>query len=73
MLSDEHFTVDETLGDRARATSFQRKDGNSGPPEGSGSNLTVDVHGEKRSNTTYESTTDGVRDWRRRALGKKRS
>jgi hypothetical protein len=49
LLSDEHFTVDETLLEAwARATSFQRKDGNSEPRKRSGSNPAVDFDGEKR-------------------------
>jgi len=70
--SDEHFTVNETLlGAWAGATSFQRKDGNSEPPEGNGSNLTLEVHGEKRSNATYESTTDGDARLTKKSAGKK--
>jgi hypothetical protein len=71
LLSDEHFTVDEMLLEAwAGTTSFQRKDGNSEPPEGSGSNLTVEVHGEKRSNATYESTTDGDARLAKKSAGK---
>src|SRR5437762_3559539 len=70
--SDEQFTVNETLlGAWAGATSFQRKDGNSEPPEGNGSNLTLEVHGEKRSNATYESTTDGDARLTKKSAGKK--
>jgi hypothetical protein len=72
LLSGEHFTVDETLLEAwAGATSFQRKDGNREPPEGSGSNLTVDVHGEKRFNATYESTTDEDARPAKKSAGKK--
>src|SRR5579859_1618113 len=59
LISDEHFTVDGTLLEAwASLKSFQRKDGTSEPPEDSGSNATVDFHGEKRSNETHASTTD---------------
>jgi transposase len=58
LLSDEHFTVDGTLIEAwAGHKSFQRKD-RSGPPprdpEGGG----VDFRGERRTNTTHQSTTD---------------
>jgi transposase/ribosomal protein S6E (S10) len=52
-LSDEHFTVDGTLIEAwASQKSFQRKDG-SGDGQGG------DFHGERRSNETHESKTDG--------------
>ena len=60
LLSDEHFSVDGTLIEAwASQKSFQRKDQNQAPPspEDPG-NLTVDFHGEKRSNDTHESKTD---------------
>ena len=60
LLSDEHFSVDGTLIEAwASQKSFQRKDQNQEPPspEDPG-NLTVDFHGEKRSNDTHESKTD---------------
>ena len=66
--------MDETLLEAwAGTTSFQRKDGNSEPPEGSGSNLTVDFHGEKRSNATHESTKDGGARLAKKSAGKQRS
>jgi transposase len=60
LLSDEHFSVDGTLIEAwASHKSFQRKDGSGkAPPEDPG-NPTVDFRGEKRSNETHESTTDG--------------
>jgi len=74
LLSGEHFTVDETLLEAwAGATSFQRKDGNREPPEGSGSNLTVDVPEIRGSTRRMNQRRMRTRDRRRRALGKKRS
>jgi transposase len=61
MLSDEHFTVDGSLIEAAASLkSFQRRDGT--PPSTTDqdpSNPSVDFHGEKRSNATHRSTTDG--------------
>lgn len=60
LLSSEHFTVDGTLIEAwASHKSFKRKDGTPSqePPDDPG-NPTVDFHGEKRSNTTHQSTTD---------------
>ncbi len=60
LLSDEHFTVDGTqLEAWASHKSFKPRDGQgpTPPPDDSG-NPTVDFHGEKRSNTTHQSTTD---------------
>lgn len=60
LLSDEHFSVDGTLIEAwASQKSFQRKDGNEKAPPDDPGNPTVDFHGEKRSNETHESTTDG--------------
>jgi len=71
LLSDEHFTVDGTLLEAwAGAKSFRRKDGKSEPPEGAGSNPTVDFHGEKRSNATHASTTDGEARLAKKSAGK---
>ena len=59
LLSDEHFSVDGTLIEAwASQKSFQRKDGENGPPPDDPGNPTVNFHGEKRSNATHESTTD---------------
>jgi transposase len=59
LLSDEHFSVDGTLIEAwASQKSFQRKDGENGPPPDDAGNPTVNFHGEKRSNATHESTTD---------------
>jgi transposase len=60
LLSDEHFTVDGTLIEAAASLkSFRRKDDPppSSPPDDPG-NPTVNFHGERRSNTTHQSTTD---------------
>jgi len=59
LLSEDHFTVDGTLIEAwAGQKSFQRKGQPPQPPEGGGSNPTVNFHGEKRSNQTHRSTTD---------------
>ena len=59
LLSEDHFTVDGTLIEAwAGQKSFQRKGQPPQPPEGGGSNPTVNFHGEKRSNQTHQSTTD---------------
>ena len=58
--SDEHFTVDGTLLEAwAGQKSFTRRDGTSaGPSDDDPGNPTVNFHGERRSNTTHQSTTD---------------
>jgi transposase len=59
--SDEHFTVDGTLLEAwASLKSFQPKEKekpDASPPEDRG-NLTVNFHGEKRSNQTHASKSD---------------
>ena len=59
LLSDEHFTVDGTVVQAwAGQKSFQRTDRDMPPPsdpDGGG----VNFRGEKRSNATHASTTDG--------------
>jgi transposase len=60
LLSDEHFTVDGTLIEAAASLkSFRPKDEPPAdqPPDDPG-NPTVNFHGQKRSNTTHQSTTD---------------
>jgi len=60
LLSDEHFSVDGTLIQAwASQKSYRRKDDDSEPPEGGGRNSEANFHGEKRSNETHESKTDG--------------
>jgi transposase len=57
LLSDEHFTVDGTLLEAwASHKSFRPRD--EGPPAGGGSNPSVDFQGDRRRNTTHQSTTD---------------
>ena len=60
VLSAEHFTVDGTLLEAwAGQKSFTRTDGTSrGPSDDDPGNPTVNFHGERRSNTTHQSTTD---------------
>jgi len=60
LLSNEHFTVDGTLIEAAASLkSFRPKDEPSSdePPDDPG-NPTVNFHGQRRSNTTHQSTTD---------------
>ena len=60
LLSDEHFSVDGTLIQAwASQKSYRRKDDDSIPPAGGRRNSEADFHGEKRSNETHESKTDG--------------
>lgn len=57
LLSDEHFTVDGTLLEAwASHKSFRPRDAER-PPDGGG-NPTGNFHGQRRSNTTHQSTTD---------------
>jgi Transposase DDE domain len=72
LLSDEHFTVDGTLLEAwASVKSFQRKDDNHPAPPDDPGNATVDFHGEKRSNETYESKADPDAKLARKGKGKK--
>lgn len=60
LLSDEHFSVDGTLIQAwASQKSYRRKDDDGEPPAGGGRNSEANFHGEKRSNETHESKTDG--------------
>jgi len=71
LVSDEHFTVDGTLLDAwASLKSFRPKDEQPGAPPDDPGNPTVDFHGEKRSNQTHESKTDGDALLARKAKGK---
>jgi transposase len=71
LLSDEHFTVDGTLLEAwASVKSFQRKDDNHPVPPDDPGNVTVDFHGEKRSNETHESKTDPDAKLARKGKGK---
>jgi transposase len=70
-VSDEHFTVDGTLIDAwASLKSFQPKTGPKNPTDGDGGNLSVDFHGERRSNQTHQSTTDAEAQLARKGRGK---
>ena len=71
LLSDEHFTVDGTLVEAwASLKSFQRKDAKSQQPPDDPGNPTVNFHGESRSNTTHQSTTDPEALQARKGTGK---
>jgi transposase len=72
LLSDEHFTVDGTLVEAwASLKSFRDKSSSSSDdaPDDPG-NPTVNFHGERRSNTTHQSTTDGEALLARKGPGK---
>src|SRR6202166_1175465 len=63
-MSDDHFTVDGTLIQAwASQKSFRPKDGSD---DGDGTNF----HGQKRSNQTHESTTDGDARLYKKSYGK---
>jgi len=58
LLSDEHFSVDGSLIEAwASQKSFKKKTAPSDTTNDSG-NPSVDFHGEKRTNTTHQSSTD---------------
>jgi len=58
-LSSDHFSVDGTVLEAwASHKSFKPKDRDPNEPPAPGRNAEQDFHGEKRSNTTHESTTD---------------
>lgn len=56
----------------ASTKTFRPKDG-SGPPAGPVRNAEQNFHGEKRSNDTHASTTDGHARLYRKGRGKRRS
>lgn len=71
LLSDEHFSVDGTLIQAwASQKSYRRKDDDSEPPTGGGRNREANFHGEKRSNATHESKTDGDARMAKKGPGK---
>jgi transposase len=71
LMSDEHFTVDGTLIEAwASLKSFKPKDGSSDNPPDDPGNPTVNFRGERRSNTTHESTTDPEARLARKGSGK---
>ena len=71
LLSDEHFTVDGTLIEAwaSTAKSMRRKDG---PPDVGGPDAQgmVNIRGERRSNATHTSATDGDAKLMRKGKGK---
>src|SRR5499427_9266591 len=71
LLSDEHFTVDGTLIEAwASLKSFKRRDAGPGQPPDDRGNPTVNFHGERRSNTTHQSTTDPEATLAKKGAGK---
>ena len=71
LTSDEHFTVDGTLLEAwASAKSFQPKQEKPLPPPDDPGNPTVNFRGERRSNETHESKTDGEALLARKGQGK---
>ncbi|MGH9439999.1 MAG: IS5 family transposase, partial [Terriglobia bacterium] len=69
--SDEHFSVDGTLLEAwASLKSFQPKEEQSSSPPDDPGNPTVNFHGEKRTNQTHESKTDGDARLARKGQGK---
>jgi transposase len=71
LTSDEHFTVDGTLLEAwASAKSFQLRDKTQPPPPDDPGNPTVNFRGEKRSNATHESKSDGEALLARKGPGK---
>lgn len=71
LISDEHFTVDGTLLEAwASLKTFQPKGSKQDKPPDDPGNPSVDFHGEKRSNQTHASSTDGDAQLARKGLGK---
>lgn len=71
LMSDEHFTVDGTLLEAwAGQKSFRCKKGQQEPPPDDPGNPTINFHGEKRSNETHQSSTDGDARMARKGQGK---
>jgi transposase len=71
LMSDEHFTVDGTLLEAcASLKSFRKIDADEVAPPDDPGNPTVNFHGEKRSNQTHQSTTDGDAMLARKGTGK---
>ena len=70
LLSDDHFSVDGTLIQAwASQKSFRPKDDDD-RPSGGGRNAEANFHGEKRTNETHESKTDGDARLAKKGLGK---
>jgi len=71
LLSDEHFTVDGTLIEAwAGQKSFKKKTEAAPAPPDDPDNPTVSFHGERRTNTTHQSTTDPEARLVRKGAGK---
>ena len=72
LLSDEHFTVDGTLIEAAASLkSCRPRDGDTpSTTDGDSGNPSVDFRGERRSNTTHQSTTDPEARLLRKGKGK---
>jgi transposase len=72
LLSTDHFSVDGTLIEAwGSMKSVKPKDGSGEPPvEGSGRNVEVNFHGQKRTNDTHASTTDPDARLYRKGQGK---
>jgi transposase len=71
LLSDEHFTVDGSLIEAwAGHKSFKPKAQDQHTPPDDPGNPSVDFHGERRSNTTHQSTTDPEARLARKGAGK---
>jgi hypothetical protein len=71
LLSNEHFTVAGTLIEAwAGRESFKRKGEDRQTPPDDPGNLSVDFHGERRTNATHQSTTDPESRLARKVLGK---
>jgi IS5 family transposase len=69
LLSDDHFTVDGTLLEAwASQKSFRPRDQD--PPSADSGNPTVNFHGERRRNTTHQSTTDPDARLYKKAVGR---
>jgi transposase len=69
LLSDDHFTVDGTLLEAwASQKSFRPRDQD--PPSADSGNPTVNFHGERRRNTTHQSTTDPDARLDKKAVGR---
>jgi transposase len=72
LLSDEHFTVDGTqLEAWASLKSFRARDAKRQDPPDDPGNPTVNFRGERRSNTTHQSTTDPDARLHKKADGQK--
>ena len=72
LISAEHFTVDGTLIEAWASTKSFRPRAETGPPggdAGSGKDVAIDFHGERRSNETHVSRTDSEARLARKGRG----